>query len=76
MNNLTTMNGIHSLIKSNTQEVLEAQMETLTNFTNHLKNKKECFIQAVLLNKHNFDTHLTHVQKGNDITVSVIYMKS
>lgn len=73
MNNLTTMNGIHSLINSITQGVLEAQMETLTNLTNHLKNKKECFIQAVLLNKHNFDTNLTHVQKGNDITLSVIH---
>lgn len=63
MNNLTTMNGIHSLINSITQGVFEAQMATLTNFTNHLKNKKKCFIQAVLLNKHNFDTNLTHVQK-------------
>jgi hypothetical protein len=48
-------------------------METLTNFTNHLKNKKECFTQAVLVKKHNFDKNLTHVQKGNDITVSVTY---
>lgn len=72
MNNLTTMNGIHSLINSTSQGVLEDQMETLTNFTNKLRNKKECFIQAGLLNNHNFDTNLTCVQK-DDIIVSLVY---